>query len=40
MIRVHAPRGQGSEVAWALWGALAWAVPLSDEAAKLVERHA
>lgn len=36
LIRVHAPRGQGSEVAWALWGALAWAVPLSDEAGKLV----
>jgi hypothetical protein len=36
IIRVHAPRGQGSEVAWALWGALAWSVPLSNDAAKAV----
>jgi len=36
LISVHAPRGQGSEVAWALWGALAWNVSLSDEAARLV----
>lgn len=32
----HALRGEGSEVAWALWGALAWSVPLSGEAASLV----
>jgi len=33
IIRTHAPRGQGSEVAWALWGALAWNVALSAAAA-------
>jgi hypothetical protein len=32
----HAPRGQGSEVAWALWGALAWSVPLSSQMARAV----
>ncbi len=32
----HARRGEGSEVAWALWGALAWAVPLSQKAAQSV----
>ena len=36
IIAVHAPRGQGSEVSWALWGALAWNVSLSDEAARYV----
>ena len=36
IISVHALRGHGSEVAWALWGALAWSVPLSDLAAKAV----
>ena len=36
LISVHAPRGQGSEVAWALWGALAWNVSLSDATAGLV----
>jgi hypothetical protein len=34
----HAPRGEGSEVAWALWGALAWSVPLGATAAQLVGR--
>ena len=33
----HAPRAQGSEVAWALWGALAWKISLSKEAAELVD---
>ena len=32
----HAPRAQGSEVAWALFGALAWSVPLTKEAAAAV----
>jgi hypothetical protein len=36
VIARHAPRGQGSEVAWALWGALAWDVPLSGTAAQLL----
>lgn len=36
VVNRHAPRGAGSEVAWALWGALAWSVPLSKEAATLV----
>lgn len=33
----HAPRAQGSEVAWALWGALAWNVSLSVESAKAID---
>lgn len=32
----RALRGEGSEVAWALWGSLAWSVPLSKGAAVLV----
>ncbi|HKO45565.1 MAG TPA: RNA-directed DNA polymerase [Pyrinomonadaceae bacterium] len=36
LILAHAPQGQGSEVAWALWGALAWNVALSENAATLV----
>ena len=32
----HAPRGEGSEVAWALWGALAWSISLGGESARLV----
>jgi hypothetical protein len=36
LISTHAPRGQGSEVAWALWGALAWNVALSGDAAQHV----
>ncbi len=32
----HAARAQGSEVAWALWGALAWDIDLSAEAAQIV----
>ena len=36
VIRRHAPRGEGSEVAWALWGALAWFVQLSATAAQFV----
>ncbi|PYP88300.1 MAG: hypothetical protein DMF61_06835 [Blastocatellia bacterium AA13] len=38
VIHRHAPRAEGSEVAWALWGALAWSVPLSEETAKLVSK--
>jgi hypothetical protein len=37
VISRHAPRAQGSEVAWALWGALAWDVNLSNDAALLVD---
>jgi hypothetical protein len=33
----HGPRAQGSEVAWALWGALAWNVSLSSTAAKVID---
>jgi hypothetical protein len=36
IIANHALKGHGSEVAWALWGALAWKVPLSAAAASLV----
>jgi hypothetical protein len=36
VIKRHAPRGQGSEVAWALWGALAWSVSLSADIARAV----
>lgn len=36
IVEHHARRGEGSEVAWALWGALAWSVPLSQGAAKAV----
>lgn len=36
IIAQHAPRAQGSEVAWALWGALAWGVSLGAQAARLV----
>jgi hypothetical protein len=32
----HAPRGEGSEVAWALWGALTWSISLGAESARLV----
>ena len=32
----HAPREQGSEVAWALWAAAAWSLTLSDATAKAV----
>ncbi|MCC7416637.1 MAG: RNA-directed DNA polymerase [Acidobacteria bacterium] len=32
----HAPRGQGSEVAWALWAACAWKLALSVDAIKAV----
>jgi len=32
----HAPRQQGSEVAWALWAAAAWDLTLSDATAKAV----
>lgn len=38
IIRTHAPRGQGSEVAWALWGAISWNVALTDTAAEFVSR--
>jgi hypothetical protein len=34
----HARRGEGSEVAWALWGALAWKISLSTHAARAVSR--
>lgn len=33
IIARHAQRAQGSEVAWALWGALAWGITLSHDAA-------
>lgn len=36
----HASRGEGSEVAWALWGALAWSISLSVEAGRLVSAMA
>jgi hypothetical protein len=36
LISSHAPRSQGSEVAWALWGALAWNVALSADTARSV----
>jgi hypothetical protein len=32
----HARRGEGSEVSWALWGALGWNIGLSADAAKAV----
>jgi Reverse transcriptase (RNA-dependent DNA polymerase) len=32
----HAGKGHGSEVAWALWGALAWQVPLSGAVARSI----
>jgi hypothetical protein len=32
----HAPRGQGSEVAWALWAVCAWKLSLSADALKAV----
>jgi Reverse transcriptase (RNA-dependent DNA polymerase) len=32
----HAALAQGSEIAWALWGALSWSVSLSADAARLV----
>ncbi len=38
LITSHARRGEGSEVAWALWGALAWKIPLSAEAALSVSK--
>jgi hypothetical protein len=36
IIKRHAPRGEGSEVAWALWGAMAWSVSLGFDSARLV----
>ena len=36
MIERHARRGEGSDVSWALWGALLWDVHLSVDAAKVV----
>jgi hypothetical protein len=36
VIQRHASRGEGSEVSWALWGALAWSIPLSNDAAASV----
>lgn len=38
IIHIHAPRAQGSEVAWAVWGALGWNVDLSADAAALVSK--
>ena len=32
----HAPRAHGSEVAWALWGALAWGLKMSSAVASVV----
>lgn len=37
VIAFHAPRAQSSEVAWALWGALAWKVSLSARSAQLID---
>lgn len=37
VISRHAPRAHGSEVAWAIWGALAWDINLSSGAALLVD---
>jgi hypothetical protein len=34
----HAPRGQGSEVAWALWAAVSWGLTLSPSTAQAVCR--
>ena len=36
VIERHALLGEGSEVAWSLWGALAWSVSLSSRAARSV----
>lgn len=36
VIERHALLGQGNEVAWSLWGALAWHVSLSKNAAKSI----
>jgi Reverse transcriptase (RNA-dependent DNA polymerase) len=36
VISTHAPRAHGSEVAWALWGALAWNTPLDASIARAV----
>lgn len=36
IIESHARRGDGSEVAWALWGALAWDLPISAASAQSV----
>lgn len=36
IIRRHSAKGQGSEVAWALWAAAAWDLSLSSESAKAV----
>jgi hypothetical protein len=32
----HARRGEGSEVSWALWGAIVWKIGLSADAAKAI----
>jgi len=36
LIKYHAPIGHGSEVAWSLWGAIAFSVPLHSESANTV----
>jgi hypothetical protein len=36
IIDTHARRQEGSEVAWALWGSLAWGVHLSSECGKIL----
>lgn len=36
VIRTHAPRKQGNEVAWALWAARSWGVPLSSSAGAVI----
>ena len=36
IILTHAPRAHGSEVAWALWGALAWGLRMSHKVATAV----
>ena len=37
VIAFHAPRVQSSEVAWALWAALAWDISLSTQAARALD---
>jgi hypothetical protein len=38
IIASHAPKSEGSEIAWALWGAISWSVPLSKQAAGLISK--
>ena len=38
VITKHVPLGQGSEVAWAVWSAIALSVPISDHSASLLPK--